>query len=234
MGKVGALWPVLESVGLGFMLLSVVLGLLYLWMSSSKAAWVADGSPWHARIHWLRPMMIVAMLMGAALLISTWVLSRPPRPKAGNQAQAPLPQSTPLPAPLPLPPQPNPAAPALPSVPADPPAPAPKVPDPAPSKAPAPKVPDPPPGKAPPAIVTDPVPGKAPTPKVPDPPPGKVPGATPNPAKIRPGAAPREETPRPLPKTATFNARCSRILEKAGSGEPLSAAEQQEMVSKCQ
>ncbi len=101
-------------------------------------------------------------------------------------------------------------------------------------KAPAPKVPDPPPGKAPPAIVTDPVPGKAPTPKVPDPPPGKVPGATPNPAKIRPGAAPREETPRPLPKTATFNARCSRILEKAGSGEPLSAAEQQEMVSKCQ
>jgi hypothetical protein len=25
-----------------------------------------------------------------------------------------------------------------------------------------------------------------------------------------------------------------RILEKAGSGEPLSAAEQQEMVSKCQ
>lgn len=35
------------------------------------------------------------------------------------------------------------------------------------------------------------------------------------------------------PKADTFNSRCSHLLEKVGSGEPLSAVEQNEMVSKC-
>jgi hypothetical protein len=40
--------------------------------------------------------------------------------------------------------------------------------------------------------------------------------------------------PKVVPKAATVGTRCTRLLEKVGSGEPLSAAEKTEMVSTCQ
>ena len=44
----------------------------------------------------------------------------------------------------------------------------------------------------------------------------------------------KPETAKESHKANIFSARCSRLLEKVGSGEPMSNAEQQEMVTKCQ
>jgi hypothetical protein len=57
---------------------------------------------------------------------------------------------------------------------------------------------------------------------------------TAEPRDSKPVPAVKEKEPKGTPKTTTFSIRCTRLLEKAGSGEPLSAAEKTEMVSSCQ
>lgn len=202
----------LESLGLGLMVLSVSIGLLSLWLNKNTS---------QNRLSFAKPAMLFAMLVGVALLLLTILV--PPHRAA-------------LPAPPGLP-----AAPALPAV-------STPVPAPTPVDKPAPEPPPPAVSTQPPISVPEPTLKVSGTTSTPNPIKGPNTEVKPPLATVSPPQQPKPATSQKVPneaevksKTANqshkaniFSARCSRLLEKVGSGEPMSNAEQQEMVTKCQ
>ncbi|MBP8285469.1 MAG: hypothetical protein KAX57_01380 [Rhodoferax sp.] len=201
----------LESLGLGLMVLSVSIGLLSLWLNKDAS---------QNRLPFAKPAMLLAMLLGVALLLLTILV--PPH-RAALPAPPVLPAAAALPAvstPLPTPP--------LVATPAPEPPPALQKQPPASEAEPQLKVSvttsAPKPAKRPPSEVKTPVPtlSTAPQPKP------VTTQKVPSEPEVKP------ETAKESHKANIFSARCSRLLEKVGSGEPMSNAEQQEMVTKCQ
>jgi outer membrane biosynthesis protein TonB len=194
----------LESWGLGLMVLSIGIGLLSLWLNKNAA---------QPRWRLARPAMLLAMLLGIAMLLLTIlaptakpVISQPSTATLSTPAARPASQAVAKPAEIA--PAPAPIKQALPTPVAA-------------SK--------PPPPVAKPAITASET-KKPPSPvavPLPQPRPAVVPKAV-EPTEVRP------ETAKDAHKANIFSARCSRLLEKVGSGEPMSNAEQQEMVTKCQ
>lgn len=201
----------LESLGLGLMVLSVSIGLLSLWLNKDAS---------QNRLPFAKPAMLLAMLLGVALLLLTILV--PPH-RAALPAPPVLPAAAALPAvstPLPTPPL---------------------VATPAPEPPPAlPK--QPPASEAEPQLkvsvtTSAPKPAKRPSSEAKTPlatvsPPPQSKPVTIQKVPIEPEVKP--ETAKESHKANIFSARCSRLLEKVGSGEPMSNTEQQEMVTKCQ
>ena len=196
---------VLEYSGLALLLVSVVMGLLSLWLNSAPGSAAAAKFPQLAQFIQNKPFMLLAVILGVTLLLLSGPMTRPPVTSTAISS-----------------PQ-NPAAPA-PSAVADTAAVAPPVP---------PLVPQTASPAAPPAVSAQPdtASSAAPLPVPQQPRPRPV---TAEPRESKPVPATREKEPKGAPKTTTFSIRCTRLLEKVGTGEPLSAAEKTEMVSSCQ
>lgn len=186
------------------MVLSIGIGLLSLWLNKNAV---------QPRWPLARPAMLLAMLLGVAMLLltilapaakpvinqpSTATLPMPAAPPA-SQADAKPAEIAPSPAPIKQA-SPTPVAASKPTAPLSKPAVAASE------------------TKKPPSPVAVPLPQTRPA----------VVPKTVEPTEVRP------ETAKDTHKANIFSARCSRLLEKVGSGEPMSNAEQQEMVTKCQ
>jgi hypothetical protein len=198
---------VLEYSGLAFLLVSVVMGLLSLWLNSAAGSAVAAKSPQLAQFLQNRPFMLLAVVLGAILLLLSGPVAPPPA------------TSTPVSSPE------KPAAPASIAA-ADTAAGPPPVP---------PVVSKTLPTAAPPTTPAQPDTASNPLPlPAPQPPQPRARPVTAEPRDSKPVPSVREKEPKSPPKTTTFGIRCTRLLEKVGSGEPLSANEKTEMVSSCQ
>ena len=201
----------LNYAGLGLLSFSVAMALVSLLLSNSANATLTSKWPRLARLIHSKPLMLATLLVSITLL----VVNRAP------QQQAP-PQST------------QPPAAALEVEPPSHPASISPTPDPTPSQ-PAPLAP--PARQA--AEVASPV---LPPPVTVQPPPA-TPVRPPKPSKPAPSvtieassvrAVPATKAPaEAAPKAPRANSRCTLLLEKAGSGEPLSDAEQKEMGNTC-
>lgn len=196
----------LESWGLGLMVLSIGIGLLSLWLNKNAA-----------QPRW--PLARPAMLLGVAMLLLT-ILAPAVKPVINQPSTATLPTPAARPAPQPA------AKPAE------------IAPSPSPSPAPAPikqALPTPVAVSKPTAPMPKPAVAASETKKPPSPVAVPLPQTRPAvlPKTVEPTEV-RPETAKDAHKANIFSARCSRLLEKVGSGEPMSNAEQQEMVTKCQ
>lgn len=191
------------------MVFSISIGLPSLWLNKSAS---------QPRMPLAKPAMLLAMVLGVSLLLLTILL-----PSAKPVSSQPPAATKQTPASSAAPPSPSqPAAPV--QVPVQVPTPTPVV---RPLATPAPASSPPPASK--PAVAAPEI-RKPPSPIAVPPPQHKpvVPPKTVEPPEVRP------ETTKDAHKANIFSARCSRLLEKVGSGEPMSNAEQQEMVTKCQ
>lgn len=202
----------LESLGLGLMVLSVSIGLLSIWLNKNAS---------QSRLPFAKPAMLLAMLAGVALLLLTILVpphrSAQPAPPVRPTAPKLPAVSTPVPAPPPVAmPVPEPAPPSLPALP---------------------PISEPEPPLKVSVTTSAPKPAKRPSSEVKTSPTTVSPLPQPKPAtnqKVPNAPEVKPETAKESHKANIFSARCSRLLEKVGSGEPMSNAEQQEMVTKCQ
>ncbi len=202
----------LESLGLDLMVLSVSIGLLSILLNKNTS---------QNRVPFAKPAMLLAMLLGVALLLLTILvpphraaLPAPPvRPAVPALPAVSTPVATPIPVAAPAPEPPPPALPAQPPI----------SEQELPLKVSA-TTSAPPPPKRPSAEVKPPLATVSPNPH----PKPITNQKVPNEPEVKP------ETAKESHKANIFSARCSRLLEKVGSGEPMSNAEQQEMVTKCQ
>ncbi len=205
---------VLNYSGLGLLSLAVAMAVVSLWLGSSANSTLANKWPRVARLIHSKPLMLATLVVGVTLL----VLNRAPQ-----QQTLPQPQYAPQPpaatAEVEPPSRPVPASPA---------------PDPTPSQPipispPAPQVTEVPPPVAPPTVAVRPPPA---TPVRPPKPSKPAPSVTIEASSVR--AVPATKAPaEAAPKAPRANSRCTLLLEKAGSGEPLSDAEQKEMGNTC-
>jgi cytoskeletal protein RodZ len=208
----------MESAGLGLMILAVLLALLQMGLGRVKGPSEPSARRW---VNYLNPLMLGTLLLGVLLLTWTWVLYRPIKPEIESQMSTPSVHSPVSTVESVLPPEPvststsKAAKSSEPLSPMDVPDHAPVNPHAAAFKATA-KVKVPasePASPAPPqvmSVVTTPVSNSKSNHNV-------------------SGTADKSTF-----KEDIFRTRCTRILEKAGSGEPMSEAERMEMVSKCQ
>ncbi len=195
---------VLEISGLALLLGSVAMALCSLWLDRSSGLALATKFPLAVRMIQNKPFMLVTVVLGGALLVLNARLAK---------------------APLSLRPA------VTPSV---------SISQPAPIKTttvPSPVVVPDPPVAAPVAALTEPVTSKNshPTTGAQAVPVTKPRQAAVEPKKYELEPAAREQGSNAAHKTTTFSsARCTRLLEKVGSGEPLSTVEKNELVSSCQ
>ena len=199
----------LHYSGLGLLLLSVAMALVSLWLSSSASTSPTRHWPGLARLIHSKPLMLATLFLGIALLMVNRTPQRHAEPSPQAMPQAPVAREEPPSAPVRI--SPTPASPT-----SAPPAPVPPPKDPAPDTLrPTPAAPaaaasavrPPKPAKPAPSVTIE-------APRMP----------------IAPAIKPPPEV---APKAPGASLRCTRLLEKAGSGEPLSAAEQKEMGSTC-
>lgn len=196
----------LESLGLGLLLASVAIGLLTLWLHSTSGQALALRFPRFAALMQARALVLVLMLAGISLLVLGVFMNPGAAPSGHNLAQV-------EPAPSKMANLPAKPAPALIPVPAL---------TPMPTQAPAPAVQAPAPesNSAPLPVPETPVRPLQPVRQMP---------------QSAPAPPPKSTAPEAVPqKKNIFSARCARLLEKVGAGEPMTPQEQHEMVSKCQ
>ena len=194
----------LESLGLGLLLASVAIGLLTLWLHSTSGQALALRFPRFAALMQARALVLVLMLAGISLLVLGVFMNPGAAPSGQNPAQV-------EPAPSKMANLPAKPAPALVPVP---------VLTPMPTQAPAVQAPAPESSSAPLSVPETPVRPVQPVRQMPQPAPAPPPKST------APEAVPQKKN--------IFSARCARLLEKVGAGEPMTPQEQHEMVSKCQ
>jgi hypothetical protein len=206
----------LESLGLGLLLTSVVIGLSSLWLHSAAGQSLVQRFPRLAAVLYARALMLLVMISGVCLLVLSLVMTPAAVPSTAPLGRNNLPhqQVPPETAGLPTVALPASAVPAPVAAPASTPASVPL---------------GVPPEKS------------ATSEKSRDPLPLSETPAKPAPTlrQALPQAAPvsdaRRDAPESVPqKRNIFSARCARLVEKVGAGEPMTPQEQHEMVTQCQ
>jgi len=208
----------LESLGLGLLLASMVIGVSSLWLHSTSGQSLAQRFPRLTMLLHARAFMLVVMMSGVCLLLLSIFM-----PTSAVPPIAPV-QSNPLPR------EPTPSRtdrslviPMPASTVSEP------VIEPTSVPAPAPVPPVVPPDQS---AVPEKNRGPLPLPELPAKPQRPIRQALPRIAPVpdvRAGAS--DAVPQ---KKNIFSARCARLVEKIGAGEPMTPQEQHEMVSKCQ